>query len=81
MTQERETLEVDVLIVGGGPGGLATAYWLQKSIQKHNDAIDRGAYGGNKIGELSIVVLEKGTGDRQPRVVGARSWIRGRSRN
>lgn len=60
MSEQRETLEVDVLIVGGGPGGLATAYWLQKSIQKHNDAIDRGAYGGNKIGELSIVVLEKG---------------------
>lgn len=60
MSDQRETLEVDVLIVGGGPGGLAAAYWLQKSIQKHNDAIDRGAYGGTKLGELSIVVLEKG---------------------
>ncbi|MBK6938819.1 MAG: NAD(P)-binding protein [Planctomycetes bacterium] len=60
MSEQRETLEVDVVIVGGGPGGLAAAYWLQKSIQKHNDAIDRGAYGGTKLGELSIVVLEKG---------------------
>ena len=45
---ERDTLEVDVLIVGGGPAGLATAYHLR---QLANQA---------SLNELSIAVLEKG---------------------
>jgi len=45
---ERETLEVDALIVGGGPAGLAAAYHLR---QLFNQA-------GKK--DASIAVLEKG---------------------
>lgn len=55
----RETMDVDVLIVGGGSAGLSCALHLQNQIQKHNEDIAAGKKQGEQIPEQMIVVLEK----------------------
>ena len=54
---ERETLEVDICIVGAGPAGLAAAYHLGKLVKKHNE--DAGKMGTKPLSP-SICILEKG---------------------
>jgi electron-transferring-flavoprotein dehydrogenase len=47
-----ENIEVDVLFVGGGPGGLAGAIELARLVKAGNEA-------GDGLGDVSIAVLEK----------------------
>jgi electron-transferring-flavoprotein dehydrogenase len=53
----RETLDVDVLFVGGGPAGLAGALRLSQLVEARNEAAARGE--GTALGEVSTAVLEK----------------------
>ena len=53
---EREVLELDVVVVGAGPAGLAAAYHLATLIKAHNETPAE-----RKLEGLSIAVLEKGS--------------------
>ncbi len=48
-----ERLEVGILVVGGGPGGLACAIRLGQLLEEHPDVRER-------LGEVPVAVLEKG---------------------
>ncbi len=55
---DRDTLDVDVLFVGGGPAGLAGAIRLRQLVRAHNEAVARAGKGAPL--DLSVAVLEKG---------------------
>ncbi len=57
---QREVMDVDVLIVGGGAAGLSCALHLQNLVQKHNEDIQQGKKQGAAIADPMIAVLEKG---------------------
>ncbi|MCU0669709.1 MAG: electron transfer flavoprotein-ubiquinone oxidoreductase [Myxococcota bacterium] len=54
---ERESLEVDVLFVGAGPGTLAAALHLSNQVEAHNAKAAKN--GGKTIEMPSILVIEK----------------------
>ena len=56
----RESMDVDVLIVGGGSAGLSCALHLVNQIEKHNAAVAAGTVLGQPLQDPMIVVLEKG---------------------
>ena len=54
---EREAMEYDVVIVGAGGHGLATAYYLAKEHKITNMAvIEKGWLGGGNIGRNTTIV-------------------------
>jgi len=58
---EREQIEMDVVFVGAGPANLAGALWLKQKIAEHDELVERGLKPGNKIGEIEIGIVEKGS--------------------
>ena len=57
----RETMDVDVLIVGGGAAGLSCAYRIASEIERHNKLVSEGQLQAELIPEQMIVVIEKGS--------------------
>lgn len=56
---QREEMEVDVLIVGGGAAGLSAAIQIRKLIAKHDEEIASGARTGEPLGDLMVAVIDK----------------------
>ena len=58
-TIERQSMDVDVLIVGAGSAGLSAAIKLQQMIQDHNQQVSEGKIQAELIPDQMIAVLEK----------------------
>lgn len=58
---EREVMETDILIIGGGCAGLSAALHLQNKIKSYNAKIQKENQTATQISEPMITVLEKGS--------------------
>lgn len=58
---EREKIEMDVVFVGAGPANLAAALHLKRAVRDHDEFIEKGIKSGEKIGDLEIAIVEKGS--------------------
>ena len=57
---ERPQMEADVVIIGGGPAGMACALRLSQLIDAHNDQLAlQGLYRFRPLSKENIYVLEK----------------------
>ena len=72
---EREQIEMDVVFVGAGPANLAGALWLKQKVAEHDEFIERGIKQGNKIGDIEIAIVEKGSSSGHTSLA-VPSWIR-----
>jgi electron-transferring-flavoprotein dehydrogenase len=57
MSFERETIEVDVLLVGAGPANLSCALHLTKLIAEHNRRA--ATFGERLLNDINISIIEK----------------------
>jgi hypothetical protein len=52
---ERDVMEFDVVIVGGGPAGLSTAIHLKNLIERHNAEVERSGAGQPLAPEICLI--------------------------
>jgi electron-transferring-flavoprotein dehydrogenase len=67
---ERESMEVDVLFVGGGIANLSCALHLSNLIKEHNKRIKQGGQ-GEKLEDGMIALIEKGADPGSHKLSGA----------
>ena len=52
---ERDVMEFDVVIVGGGPAGLSTAIHLKNLIERHNAEVEKTGQGQALAPEVVLI--------------------------
>ena len=68
--ESRETMDVDVLFVGGGAACLSSALHLANLIQKHNEEVTESGE-GRLLEDITLAVLDKGKFDGAHSLSGA----------